>query len=77
MGLTSLVDDYTNVSNEQKSTPLNIVIKLSSANSKPAVKISDNISKNTGDSDTVQKVKEQLGYVEKEWPEGDERKRWS
>ena len=70
------IDDFYHESNGQKSVPLNIVIKLSSANGHAAIKISDNIGKNTGDSETVHKVKETLGYVEKQWASGDEATRW-
>lgn len=37
---------------------------------------SDNIGKNTGDKATVEKVKHELGYVEKACEGGDETARW-
>ncbi|CAZ79944.1 unnamed protein product [Tuber melanosporum] len=74
---TFLTNDFVHLSNpSRRSWPLNIVIKINSANGKPAVKISDNISKNTGDQATVEKVKQELGYVEKEWEDGNEQNRW-
>lgn len=69
-------DDFVRQSNGKKSVPLNIVIKLSSAGGRPAVKISDNIGKNTGDVETVDAVKRRLGYVEKRWEGGNEQERW-
>lgn len=74
---TYLTNDFQNASNpETKSKPLNIVIKLTSANNQHAIKISDNLGKNMGDKATLLKVKEQLGYTERLWSEGDEAHRW-
>ena len=70
-------DDYTNTSTGAKSKPMNIVIKLASAAGRPAVKISDNSGKNTGEPATVAAVKKTLGYEEHEWKGGgDESDRW-
>lgn len=73
---TYLTNDFHKKSDpSQKSVPLNIVIKLSKVNGNLAVKLSDNVGKNTGDAEEVKRVKELIGYSE----EGlaiDENRRW-
>ena len=73
---TFFTNDYTRVGDGAKSLPLNIVIKLSEADGRKAVKLSDNKGKNTGDDDVVRRVKALVDYHEREWKQGDETRRW-
>ncbi|KAH9945496.1 nicotinate phosphoribosyltransferase [Epithele typhae] len=65
---TSLTNDFKTKSSgyTEKSRALNMVIKLSSVAGTPTVKISDEITKNTGDLAIVQQVKELFGIPIKE-----------
>ncbi|KAI0081529.1 nicotinate phosphoribosyltransferase [Panus rudis PR-1116 ss-1] len=60
---TFLTNDFYSVSSgrKEKSKALNMVIKLNAVNDIPCVKISDEITKNTGDPATVRHVKEVFG----------------
>ncbi|KAI0684228.1 nicotinate phosphoribosyltransferase [Cytidiella melzeri] len=57
---TSLSNDFKSVSSggKDKSRPLNMVIKLNSVEGQPCVKISDELTKNTGLPSAVKRVKE-------------------
>lgn len=57
------IDDFLKKREVEKSQPMNIVIKIQSADGQPCVKISDDLSKNTGLEDQVRRVKEQLGLL--------------
>ena len=73
---TFFTNDFHHLKTDEKSVPLNIVIKLSDARGQPAIKLSDDKGKNMGDDDLMRKVKQQVGYEEKAWKGGDEAHRW-
>lgn len=80
---TFLTNDFVRVSatsegqtDPPKSVPLNIVIKLSTAAGREAVKLSDDIGKNMGQGETIRRIKEAVGYEDRAWEGGDEGKRW-
>ncbi|EMC94403.1 hypothetical protein BAUCODRAFT_35624 [Baudoinia panamericana UAMH 10762] len=74
---TFLTNDFRHASDPQKkSVPLNIVIKLSEAAGRPAVKLSDDKGKNMGDDALVRRIKKEVGYEERTWEGGDEAHRW-
>ncbi|KAF9048395.1 nicotinate phosphoribosyltransferase [Panaeolus papilionaceus] len=54
---TFLSNDFRSSSTGEKSKALNIVIKLSSVNDNPCIKLSDDLTKTTGPQDTVDFVK--------------------
>ncbi|KAF8274821.1 nicotinate phosphoribosyltransferase [Lactarius quietus] len=57
---TFFTNDFKSLSSEgkEKSRALNMVIKLASANGLPCIKISDDLMKNTGDRETVSRIKD-------------------
>ncbi|KAF1827878.1 nicotinate phosphoribosyltransferase [Dissoconium aciculare CBS 342.82] len=61
----------------EKSSPLNIVIKLREVEGRSAVKLSDDIGKNMGDEDAVFRYKSAVGYRDHSWEGADERNRWT
>ncbi|KAK4900381.1 nicotinate phosphoribosyltransferase [Elasticomyces elasticus] len=74
---TFFTNDFVHKSDGvKKSVPMNIVIKLSEAQGRPAIKLSDDRGKNTGAGELVRRVKEEVRYEEKTWVGGDEAHRW-
>ncbi|KAI7198595.1 hypothetical protein D0869_01230 [Hortaea werneckii] len=74
---TFFTNDFLRASRPvEKSLPLNIVIKLSEAAGRPAVKLSDDVGKNTGQDELVRRIKGEVGYEDRSWRGGDEAHRW-
>ncbi|KAK4545487.1 hypothetical protein LTR36_002837 [Oleoguttula mirabilis] len=74
---TFFTNDFVHASQpDKKSVPLNIVIKLSEAAGRPAVKLSDDKGKNMGDDGLIERIKQEVSYEEKVWVGGDEAHRW-
>jgi len=74
---TFFTNDFKHISQpEEKSVPLNIVIKISEADGKKAIKLSDDVGKNMGDDELMRRIKREVGYEDKRWVEGDEAHRW-
>lgn len=74
---TFFTNDFSKLKTKnEKSVPLNIVIKISKANGRFAIKLSDDQGKNMGDDELMRMVKRQVGYEEKSWRGGDEGHRW-
>jgi nicotinate phosphoribosyltransferase len=73
---TFFTNDFLHLGTNDKSVPLNIVIKLADAKGVPAVKLSDDKGKNMGPEDMVKRVKDEVGYTDKSWVGGDEAHRW-
>ena len=61
---TWMTNDFTRTTDGKPSTPINIVIKVSSANGNPAIKLSDDMGgKGTGDKQVVAHVKSLVGFL--------------
>ncbi|CAE6538279.1 unnamed protein product [Rhizoctonia solani] len=60
---TFFTNYYERVENGQRSQPFNMVVKLASVEGNPCVKIGDDNTKNTGDSEIVVQIKQKLGIA--------------
>lgn len=60
---TFLTNDYQRSDINERSMPLNMVIKVALVEGKPCVKISDDITKNTGDPEVVNQIKQKFGIA--------------
>jgi len=59
---TYFTNDFKRLSApEQRSEPMNMVIKMNHCNDTPVIKLSDDVLKNSGDSGLVREIKAKLG----------------